>query len=141
MQKRAKKSLFLMICTQTSCVMICHHSVMDKKSRIKMIRLFWCGKCLALRKRLIIVFSEKTEAVAEVCPVPTQQKRADHLVCSSLLVRETGLEPVHQRYTPLKRARLPIPPLPRTFDIIAHSSLFVNSFLKKSPRIFIFPVI
>ena len=30
-----------------------------------------------------------------------------------LLVRETGLEPVHQRYTPLKRARLPIPPLPR----------------------------
>ena len=30
-----------------------------------------------------------------------------------LLVRETGLEPVHQRYTPLKRARLPIPPLPQ----------------------------
>ena len=33
--------------------------------------------------------------------------------CSLFLVRETGLEPVHQRYTPLKRARLPIPPLPR----------------------------
>ena len=31
MQKRAKKSLFLMICTQTSCVMIYHYSVMDKK--------------------------------------------------------------------------------------------------------------
>ena len=25
-------------------VMICHYSVMDKKSRIKMIRLFWCGR-------------------------------------------------------------------------------------------------
>lgn len=31
MQERAKKSLFLMICTQTSCVMIYHYSVMDKK--------------------------------------------------------------------------------------------------------------
>ena len=41
MQKRAKESLFLMICTQRSCVMIYHYSVMDKKSRIKMIRLFW----------------------------------------------------------------------------------------------------
>ena len=37
MQKRAIFSLFLMICTQTSCVMICHYSVMDKKSRIKKI--------------------------------------------------------------------------------------------------------
>ena len=41
MQKRASFSLFLMICTQTSCVMICHYSVIDKKSRIKIIRLFW----------------------------------------------------------------------------------------------------
>ena len=31
MQKRAIFSLFLMICTQTSCVMIYHYSVMDKK--------------------------------------------------------------------------------------------------------------
>ena len=31
MQKRAIFSLFLMICTQTSCVMICHYSVIDKK--------------------------------------------------------------------------------------------------------------
>ena len=44
MQKRARESLFLMICTQASCVMICHYSVMDKKSRINMIRLFWCEK-------------------------------------------------------------------------------------------------
>ena len=38
MQKRAKKSLFLTICTQTSCVLICHYSVMDKK------RLQFCIK-------------------------------------------------------------------------------------------------
>ena len=44
MQKRAIFSLFLMICTQASCVMICHYSVMDKKSRINMIRLFWWGE-------------------------------------------------------------------------------------------------
>ena len=31
MQKRSRESLFLMICTQTSCVMIYHYSVMDKK--------------------------------------------------------------------------------------------------------------
>ena len=29
-------------------------------------------------------------------------------------MRETGLEPVRWKHTPLKRARLPIPPLPRT---------------------------
>ena len=44
MQKRAIFSLFLMIYTQASCVMIYHYSVMDKKSRINMIRLFWCGR-------------------------------------------------------------------------------------------------
>ena len=43
-KKERKKSLFLMIYTQTSCVMICHYSVMDKKSRINMIRLFWWGE-------------------------------------------------------------------------------------------------
>ena len=43
-KKERKKSLFLMICTQASCVMICHYSVMDKKSRINMIRLFWWGE-------------------------------------------------------------------------------------------------
>ena len=30
------------------------------------------------------------------------------------LVRETGLEPVRDYHTPLKRARLPIPPLSQT---------------------------
>ena len=50
---------------------------------------------------------------------------------TSFLVREMGLEPIRDYHTPLKRARLPIPPLPRTFVIIAHASLFVNSFFKK----------
>ena len=40
MQKRAKKSLFLMISTTLRAVIICHYSVMDKKSRINVIRLF-----------------------------------------------------------------------------------------------------
>ena len=44
MQKRAIFSLFLMISTTLRAVMICHYSVMDKKSRINMIRLFW-SKC------------------------------------------------------------------------------------------------
>ena len=35
------------------------------------------------------------------------------------MVRETGLEPVRRIHTPLKRARLPVPPLSRTFAIIA----------------------
>ena len=32
---------------------------------------------------------------------------------SFALVRETGLEPVRCNHTPLKRARLPVPPLSR----------------------------
>ena len=38
------------------------------------------------------------------------KKRALPKQCS-FLVRETGLEPVRDYHTPLKRARLPIPPL------------------------------
>ena len=48
------------------------------------------------------------------------------------LVRETGLEPVRDYHTPLKRARLPIPPLSqmsvqRTNDIIAELCFNVNT--------------
>ena len=46
------------------------------------------------------------------------------------LVRETGLEPVRDYHTPLKRARLPIPPLSRfslrTEQSIAQDLLFVK---------------
>ena len=49
-----------------------------------------------------------------------------------VLVRETGLEPVRDYHTPLKRARLPIPPLSqmsvqRTNDIIAELCINVNT--------------
>ena len=60
-KKRAIFSLFLMISTTLRAVMIYHYSVMDKKSRINMIRLFLVGEAryapvaqifrFALRKR------------------------------------------------------------------------------------------
>ena len=46
------------------------------------------------------------------------------------MVRETGLEPVRCKHTPLKRARLPIPPLSLdALVIVAESARIVNSFL------------
>ena len=51
------------------------------------------------------------------------------------LVRETGLEPVRYEHTPLKRARLPIPPLSLgTSVIVAESAYVVKGFLKKIRR-------
>ena len=44
MQKRAIFSLFLIICTQTSCVMICHYFVMDKKKSYQNDTTFWWGE-------------------------------------------------------------------------------------------------
>ena len=54
---------------------------------------------------------------------------------SVFLVRETGLEPVRDYHTPLKRARLPIPPLSHicsfgTFEIIALCFTVVNTFFR-----------
>ncbi len=34
------------------------------------------------------------------------------------MVRETGIEPVRCNHTPLKRARLPVPPLPQEQNIL-----------------------
>mgnify|MGYP003435763308 CR=1 FL=1 len=59
-----------------------------------------------------------------------------HWSVNSFLVRETGLEPVRDYHTPLKRARLPIPPLSHigSFEhcsvIIANVYAFVNTFFK-----------
>ena len=47
------------------------------------------------------------------------------------LVRETGLEPVHQRYTPLKRARLPIPPLPQNLKYYTTKNVVCQAFFCK----------
>ena len=44
MQKRAKKSLFLMICTQTSCMMICQTCGLDKKRTKLLLRSFLVGR-------------------------------------------------------------------------------------------------
>ncbi len=65
-------------------------------------------------------------------PFPLQNKKSKPYGLLFLLVRETGLEPVHQRYTPLKRARLPIPPLPRgTLPIIHERISKVKGFCEK----------
>ena len=50
------------------------------------------------------------------------------------------LNPYGVNHTPLKRARLPVPPLPHSsflddFMIILQSANFVNSFLKKTLKI------
>ena len=56
------------------------------------------------------------------------------------LVRQTGLEPVRQRHTPLKRACLPIPALPHacySLYIIPTTKSCVKHFLKKKVLIFL----
>ena len=47
--------------------------------------------------------------------VSSGDKKQRSAKCTPLffMVRETGLEPVRWKHTPLKRARLPIPPLPQ----------------------------
>ena len=48
------------------------------------------------------------------------------------LVRKTGLEPVWMNHTPLKRARLPVPPLPRQQCILyTRKTLLSRAFGKK----------
>ncbi len=52
-------------------------------------------------------------------------------------MRETGLEPVRRKHTPLKRARLPIPPLSLgTLHIIADAYTVVNTFFEVFLKIF-----
>ena len=98
----------LMISTTLRAAMIYQVCDLDKKSRILLIRLFWCGR--------------------------------------------RDLNPYSVNHTPLKRARLPVPPLPhikhlcfvtrrrsprfplaslpRTFDIIHYRDRFVNTFFE-----------
>ena len=56
----------LMISTTLRAVMICHYSAMDKKSRIKMIRLFWCGRRVRREKQLKTVFLERSQESKEL---------------------------------------------------------------------------
>ena len=48
----------------------------------------------------------------------------------SLLVRETGLEPVRDYHTPLKRARLPIPPLSQSALLFCNGDYYSKGFLR-----------
>ena len=128
----------LMISTTLRAVMIYHYSVMDKKSRIKMIRLFWCEKrdyalefCKGKNRNFIYARNGTGSRTAVLGPyadltIPRMviqhrsrfkprfkiraQKKSSRSY-SFFVVRETGLEPVRANHTPLKRARLPIPPL------------------------------
>ena len=61
-------------------------------------------------------------------PVILSKKQDTPFGVSCFLVRETGLEPVRDYHTPLKRARLPIPPLSLGRGIIAKRSGQVKSF-------------
>ncbi len=49
----------------------------------------------------------------KLCPTGINEKSTNTNGIRGFLVRETGLEPVRGYHTPLKRARLPIPPLSR----------------------------
>ena len=73
MQKRAIFSLFLMISTTHRAVMICHYSVMDKKSRIILIRLF-CLRAIKRYFRLFLFGFELSRSnIPKVC-IPSMQK-------------------------------------------------------------------
>ena len=83
-------------------------------------------------KGLMISTTLRAAMIYQVCDLDKKILQKMYPFLQYFLVRETGLEPVHQRYTPLKRARLPIPPLPRgTFDIIHERNQKVKRFCKK----------
>ena len=62
------------------------YSLAIKRADHLVCSFYWCGKCRALRKRLSIVFSTKSEAIAELCPVFPRGK--DLLTTR----KETGLD-------------------------------------------------
>ena len=60
---------------------------------------------------------------------PSDWIKKEPRYCEALfLVRETGLEPVRDYHTPLKRARLPIPPLSRVLKYYTTEVLFCQQF-------------
>ena len=60
---------------------------------------------------------------------PSDWIKKEPRYCEALfLVRETGLEPVRDYHTPLKRARLPIPPLSRVLKYYTTEELFCQQF-------------
>ncbi len=73
-----------------------------------------------------------------LAPVFVPQLKGETVSLPLIVVRETGLEPVRCNHTPLKRARLPVPPLSHeTLVACATRILYITSrvlsraFLKK----------
>ena len=116
--------------------------LIKQKSKVARTLLFcWCGRrdfrpwrplptnsppdCSVLRTNCRRQFSPYFKS-----RYPYKAKEQSHKDSALLLVRETGLEPVRWNHTPLKRARLPVPPLPRTFTIIHKIGAFVKGFCK-----------
>ena len=70
-----------------------------------------------------------------------QTKKKDLGQITKVLVRETGLEPVRDYHTPLKRARLPIPPLSRVLIYYTTEFMFCQHFFKKFLYYFLIKVL
>ena len=65
----------------------------------------------------------------------TKQKRAA-IATLLRMVRETGLEPVRDYHTPLKRARLPIPPLSHSLVVPSRNvAYYIKPFCDCQPLI------
>ena len=100
--------------------------------------LIWCGRrdCDSRRElRALVVRRENSSTGRVFYTAPTsspttliKKKQPEFYSSCLFLVRETGLEPVRWKHTPLKRARLPIPPLPRAICIIQHNFSYVKMF-------------
>ena len=63
------------------------------------------GQMISTTLRAVMIY--------QVCDLDKKTLQKMYPFLQYFLVRETGLEPVRWKHTPLKRARLPIPPLPR----------------------------
>ena len=95
----------------------------QKKQSQLALPFCWCGRrdCDSRRElRGLVVRGSDSHLGCHSTPLllqvhhPYKTKTTRDLLELFCLVRETGLEPVRWKHTPLKRARLPIPPLPRT---------------------------
>lgn len=98
------------------------------------------GKCFKL---FCNHFCNHRQKIAKKSCKPQVQKVNNCLVYSSfqplqrgvdILCGKRDLNPYSVNYTPLKRARLPVPPLPRANVIILHHFSFVKGYFKKNSR-------
>ena len=100
--------------------------------------LCMCGKCLALRKLLIRVFSEKTEAGAEVCPVSPNKKDRVVKLCLFCWCGKRDLNPYIKDTRPSNVRVCRFRHSRNGFTIIQHIDAFVNSFFSIFLNYFLF---